>query len=160
MASDKSKREIPGGLKVILEQDVKLSKEFVEFVNKKYPITAYRSHLKSLEVRILLNKYLDCNASQCNALKLLGGWRYNRHYDLRYPVMAFHGCLSPPPGFILLGVPFSSTFCSPSSWISPWSPSSRPSPGVAAPATMLTTSTPRSSWWTSSASPRATPPGP
>lgn len=50
MASDKSKREIPGGLKVILEQDVKLSKEFVEFVNKKYPITAYRSHLKSLEI--------------------------------------------------------------------------------------------------------------
>merc|ERR1711997_937014 len=50
MASDKSKREIPGGLKAILEKDVKLSKEFVELVNKKYPIAAYRSHLKSLEI--------------------------------------------------------------------------------------------------------------
>ena len=51
MSSEKSKREIPGGLKAILEKDVKLSKEFVELVNKKYPIAAYRSHLKSLEVR-------------------------------------------------------------------------------------------------------------
>ena len=50
MTSEQSKREIPGGLKSILEQDVKLSKEFVELVNKKYPIAAYRSHLKSLEV--------------------------------------------------------------------------------------------------------------
>ena len=50
MSSEKSKREIPGGLKAVLEKDVKLSKEFVELVNKKYPIAAYRSHLKSLEV--------------------------------------------------------------------------------------------------------------
>ena len=52
MASEQSKREIPGGLKAILEKDVKLSKDFVELVNKKYPIAAYRSHLKSLEVWI------------------------------------------------------------------------------------------------------------
>ena len=51
MSSEKSKREIPGGLKAVLEKDVKLSKEFVELVNRKYPIAAYRSHLKSLEVR-------------------------------------------------------------------------------------------------------------
>ena len=51
MSSEKSKREVPGGLKAVLEKDVKLSKEFVELVNRKYPIAAYRSHLKSLEVR-------------------------------------------------------------------------------------------------------------
>ena len=52
MTSEQSKREIPGGLKAVLEKDVKLSKEFVELVNKNYPIAAYRTHLKSLEVRI------------------------------------------------------------------------------------------------------------
>lgn len=50
MSSEKSKREVPGGLKAVLEKDVKLSKEFVELVNRKYPIAAYRSHLKSLEI--------------------------------------------------------------------------------------------------------------
>lgn len=53
---EQSKREIPGGLKAVLEKDVKLSKEFVELVNKNYPIAAYRTHLKSLEVRI---KYIE-----------------------------------------------------------------------------------------------------
>ena len=53
--SQKSKREIPDGLKSVLETDVKLTKEFVELVNKKYPIAAYRSHLISLEVSELSN---------------------------------------------------------------------------------------------------------
>ena len=55
--SEQSKREIPSGLKKILEADVKLSKEFVEAVNKKYPISAYRVHLKSLEVISVKSKY-------------------------------------------------------------------------------------------------------
>ena len=45
-----TKREIPSALKNILEADVKVSKEFVEFVNKKYPIDSLRGHLKSLEI--------------------------------------------------------------------------------------------------------------
>ena len=55
--SEPSKREIPSGLKQILEADVKLSKDFVEAVNKKYPISAYRVHLKSLEVISVKSKY-------------------------------------------------------------------------------------------------------
>ena len=51
MTESTTKREIPTGLKKLLELDVKLSKEFVEAVNKKYPIDTIRSHLKSLEVR-------------------------------------------------------------------------------------------------------------
>ena len=50
MADNKSKREIPSGLRSVLETDIKLSKDFVEFVNQKYPVATYRSHLKSLEV--------------------------------------------------------------------------------------------------------------
>ena len=46
-----NKREIPSGLKNILDADVRLSKDFVEFVNKKYPSSMFRTHLKSLEVR-------------------------------------------------------------------------------------------------------------
>ena len=45
-----NKREIPSALKSILESDVKLSKDFVEFVNNKYPGQALRSHLKHLEI--------------------------------------------------------------------------------------------------------------
>ena len=45
-----NKREIPSGLKKILDADVKLSKEFVEFVNNKYPSNSLRGHLKSLEI--------------------------------------------------------------------------------------------------------------
>ena len=51
MSDPAPKREAPTGLKKLLEMDVKLSKEFVEFVNKKYPIDSIRTHLKSLEVR-------------------------------------------------------------------------------------------------------------
>ena len=61
--SQKSKREIPDGLKSVLETDVKLTKEFVELVNKKYPIAAYRSHLISLEVSELSN---DTTILVCN----------------------------------------------------------------------------------------------
>ena len=50
MSGQNSKREIPSILKNILDADVKLSKEFVEFVNKKYPIDSLRGHLKSLEI--------------------------------------------------------------------------------------------------------------
>merc|ERR1712012_612502 len=50
MAEAKSKREIPSGLKSVLEADIKLSKDFVEYVNKNYPVATYRSHLKSLEI--------------------------------------------------------------------------------------------------------------
>jgi len=50
MSESSSKREIPTGIKKLLEVDVKLSKEFVEIVNKKYPIDTIRTHLKSLEI--------------------------------------------------------------------------------------------------------------
>jgi len=50
MSDSQSKREIPSSLKKLLDLDVKLSKEFVELVNKKYPIETYRAHLKSLEI--------------------------------------------------------------------------------------------------------------
>jgi len=50
MTVAESKRDIPEGLKKILAADVKLSKEFVELVNKKYPISSFRAHLKSLEI--------------------------------------------------------------------------------------------------------------
>jgi len=50
MADSQSKREIPSGLKSVLEADIKLSKDFVEYVNKNYPVATYRSHLKSLEI--------------------------------------------------------------------------------------------------------------
>jgi len=50
MSDPTTKREIPTGLKKLLELDVKLSKDFVELVNQKYPIETYRAHLKSLEV--------------------------------------------------------------------------------------------------------------
>ena len=53
MSDSSSKREIPTGLKKLLEVDVKFSKEFVEVVNRKYPIDTIRTHLKSLEVRII-----------------------------------------------------------------------------------------------------------
>ena len=45
-----NKREIPSALKKILDADVKVSKDFVEFVNKRYPSQALRGHLKSLEI--------------------------------------------------------------------------------------------------------------
>jgi membrane-associated phospholipid phosphatase len=44
------KREVPSALKKVLEWDIKLSKEVVELVNRRYPIATYRTHLKSLEV--------------------------------------------------------------------------------------------------------------
>merc|ERR1711936_543401 len=50
MSGQNSKREIPSILKNILDADMRLSKEFVEFVNKKYPSESIRSHLKSLEI--------------------------------------------------------------------------------------------------------------
>merc|ERR1711936_128480 len=50
MSGQNSKREIPSILKNILDADMRLSKEFVEFVNKKYPIDSLRGHLKSLEI--------------------------------------------------------------------------------------------------------------
>lgn len=50
MSTDKDKREVPDGLKKILDVDVKATKELIEFVNKKYPIVDYRHHLVSLEV--------------------------------------------------------------------------------------------------------------
>jgi len=43
------KREVPDGLKKILNFDVKATKEVIECVNKKYPIVDYRHHLVSLE---------------------------------------------------------------------------------------------------------------
>jgi len=45
-----AKRHIPSGLKSLLELDVKLTKEFVEAVNKKYPIANYRQYMKHLEI--------------------------------------------------------------------------------------------------------------
>ena len=45
-----NKRTIPSGLKNILDADVKLSKDFVEFVNSRYPSNALRGHLKNLEI--------------------------------------------------------------------------------------------------------------
>ena len=45
-----NKREIPSALKKILDADVKVSKDFVEFVNQRYPSQALRGHLKSLEI--------------------------------------------------------------------------------------------------------------
>jgi len=46
----KSKRDIPSGLRNLLDLDVKLSKEFMEQVNRRYPIATFRTHLKSLEI--------------------------------------------------------------------------------------------------------------
>merc|ERR1711990_336133 len=45
-----NKRTIPSGLRNILDADVKLSKDFVEFVNSRYPSNALRGHLKNLEI--------------------------------------------------------------------------------------------------------------
>ena len=73
MTEAKSKREIPSGLKSVLEADIKLSKDFVEYVNKNYPVATYRSHLKSLEVRV------DSEETFTYIL------------DLRFPVMEFLG---------------------------------------------------------------------
>ena len=39
---EKSKREVPSGLKKILDLDIKLSKDAVELVNQHYPIATYR----------------------------------------------------------------------------------------------------------------------
>ena len=39
---EKSKREVPSGLKKILDLDIKLSKDAVELVNQYYPIATYR----------------------------------------------------------------------------------------------------------------------
>jgi len=50
MSGHSSKREVPSVLRNILDADVTLSKQFVEFVNKKYPIDSIRVHLKSLEI--------------------------------------------------------------------------------------------------------------
>ena len=64
MSDSQSKREIPSSLKKLLDLDVKLSKEFVELVNKKYPIETYRAHLKSLEVSFYMYNlicYTFCN---------------------------------------------------------------------------------------------------
>ena len=48
--AESRKREIPSGLKQLLDADVKMSKEFVEFVNKKYPSSVFRTYYKQLEV--------------------------------------------------------------------------------------------------------------
>ena len=39
---DKPKREVPSGVKKILDLDIKLSKDLVEKVNQRYPIVTYR----------------------------------------------------------------------------------------------------------------------
>ena len=39
---DKPKREVPSGVKKILDLDIKLSKDLVEKVNQRYPIATYR----------------------------------------------------------------------------------------------------------------------
>jgi len=39
---EKTKREVPSGLKKILDLDIKLSKDAVECVNQHYPIATYR----------------------------------------------------------------------------------------------------------------------
>ena len=39
---EQSKREVPSGLKKILDLDIKLSKDAVELVNQHYPIATYR----------------------------------------------------------------------------------------------------------------------
>ena len=44
------KREVPSALKTVLEADVRLSKEVVEWVNGRWPIVDMRTHLKTLEV--------------------------------------------------------------------------------------------------------------
>jgi len=48
--SESTKREVPSVLKKILSLDAKLSKDVVEFVNQRYPVASYRTHMKSLEV--------------------------------------------------------------------------------------------------------------
>ena len=45
-----AKREVPSALKTVLEVDVRLSKEVVEWVNGRWPIVDMRTHLKTLEV--------------------------------------------------------------------------------------------------------------
>ena len=39
---ERAKREVPLGLKKILDLDIKLSKDLVETVNQRYPIATYR----------------------------------------------------------------------------------------------------------------------
>jgi len=48
--AESSKREIPSGLKKVLLVDAKLSKEVLEWVDRRYPIAGYRHHMKTLEV--------------------------------------------------------------------------------------------------------------
>ena len=39
---ERAKREVPSGLKKILDLDIKLSKDLVETVNQRHPIATYR----------------------------------------------------------------------------------------------------------------------
>jgi len=50
MVEDSKKREIPSGLKSLLDLDAKVSKDVVERVNRVYPIVDFRHHMKTLEI--------------------------------------------------------------------------------------------------------------
>jgi len=50
MTDTATKREVPSALKKILDLDIKVTKDLVEMVNKKYPIETYRNHMKQLEI--------------------------------------------------------------------------------------------------------------
>ena len=95
MSDSSSKREIPTGLKKLLEVDVKFSKEFVEVVNRKYPIDTIRTHLKSLEVKIIFF---------CLVLFLNSSF-------LRSPVMVFPGSCSPLQASISPATPSLLSYC-------------------------------------------------
>jgi len=47
---ERTKRDIPSGLKKLLDMDVRLTKEIMEQVNQRYPTAGYRHHLKTLEI--------------------------------------------------------------------------------------------------------------
>lgn len=48
--TEKAKRELPTGLKKILDLDVKVTKDAVEFVRSKVNLENYRQHMKLLEI--------------------------------------------------------------------------------------------------------------
>jgi len=48
--SEKTKRELPSALKQTLDLDVRVTKEFLEFVKNKVNLVDYRQHLKMLEI--------------------------------------------------------------------------------------------------------------
>jgi len=50
MADTATKREVPSALKKVLDLDIKVTKDLVEMVNKKYPIETYRNYMKQLEI--------------------------------------------------------------------------------------------------------------